>query len=89
MLGFLPAVTNRLSVFIGRVRSETGHLQRAMTDTLCIFCMDSCLWARMLHVQLRAWGRGVQSRWLDHKGGWVLCPVPLPSRTDTWTYWLV
>lgn len=38
MLRFLSAVINRLSAFIGRVRSETGHLQRAMTDMLCTFC---------------------------------------------------
>lgn len=34
----LPAVANKLSAFIGTVRSETGHLQRATTDTLCTFC---------------------------------------------------
>lgn len=27
LLGLLPAVTNKLCAFIGRVRSESGHLQ--------------------------------------------------------------
>lgn len=74
MLGLLPAVTNRLSVFIGRVRSETGHLQRAMTEMLGTFCKDPCLWARMLKFSSEA---GVVS-----SGSCVLCPCPPRHHMD-------
>lgn len=81
-----PAVTNRLSIFIGRVRSETGHLQRAMTEMLCIFCKDSCLWARM-------WKFGLGPGIVEYSpGGWTEGRVGLVSCThslqDAWTNWL-
>lgn len=59
MLGLLPAVTDRLSAFIGRVRSETGHLQshdRYAGDTLPRTSLLRAGTAGVQEGQLWGWG---------------------------------